>query len=65
MVLIQFYKKKNSVVMEQPEENTDQKIMKEINTFKVVFNKQKYDISFDLYATVAQLKEHLHGVIGN
>jgi len=52
------------VVMEQPENNTDQKILKEINTFKVIFNKQKYDISFDLYATVAQLKEHLHSVIG-
>ena len=51
--------------MEQPENNTDQKILKEINTFKVIFNKQKYDISFDLYATVAQLKEHLHSVIGN
>jgi len=51
-------------VMEQPENNTDQKILKEINTFKVIFNKQKYDISFDLYATVAQLKEHLHSVIG-
>ena len=52
-------------MMEQPENNTDQKILKEINTFKVIFNKQKYDISFDLYATVAQLKEHLHSVIGN
>ena len=34
------------------------------STFKVIFNKQKYDVVFDLDATVAQLKDHLHTVIG-
>lgn len=55
------------VGMEQSGNNTDvpgQQLLKEINTFKVIFNKQKYDVSFDLHSTVAQLKEHLHSVIG-
>ncbi|XP_032790982.2 ubiquitin domain-containing protein UBFD1 isoform X1 [Daphnia magna] len=32
--------------------------------FKVVFNKKKHDVSFPLDATIAQLKDHLHTIIG-
>jgi uncharacterized protein YkvS len=32
--------------------------------FKVVFNKKKYDVIFNLDSTIAQLKEHLHTIIG-
>jgi hypothetical protein len=32
--------------------------------FKVVFNKRKYDVNFNLNSTIAQLKEHLHTIIG-
>ncbi len=32
--------------------------------FRVIFNKQKFDIRFDLNSTIGQLKAHLHSVIG-
>ena len=32
--------------------------------FKVVFNKRKFDVNFNLDSTIAQLKEHLHTIIG-
>lgn len=38
--------------------------LQDVGTFKVVFNKKKYDISFDLDSTISQLKEHLHSIIG-
>ena len=37
----------------------------EAGTFKVIFNKQKFDINFNLNSTISQLKEHLQTVIGN
>jgi hypothetical protein len=32
--------------------------------FKVVFNKRKFDVNFNLDSTIAELKEHLHTIIG-
>lgn len=39
--------------------------LQDVGTFKVVFNKKKFDISFDLDSTISQLKEHLHSIIGS
>lgn len=36
----------------------------EVVEFKVVFNKRKFDVNFNLDSTIAQLKEHLHTIIG-
>lgn len=38
--------------------------LKDIANFKVIFNKKKYDICFDLDSKISQLKEHLHTIIG-
>lgn len=38
---------------------------KETVTFKVVFNKKKYDVTFALEDTVADLKTHLETLTGN
>ena len=41
-----------------------EKVPEEVVTFKVIFNKKKHDVNFDLNSTIAQFKEHLHTVIG-
>ncbi len=58
--------------MEEKQENTSLTVpsdsnvnaVKDVGIFKVVFNKKKFDVSFDLDSTIAQLKEHLHTIIG-
>ncbi|XP_066992215.1 ubiquitin domain-containing protein UBFD1 isoform X1 [Anabrus simplex] len=40
------------------------KVPTEFVDFKVIYNKTKYDISFELDNTVGQLKQHLQDVIG-
>lgn len=42
-------------ILNQQEEET---------SFKVIYNKNKYDISFPLNCTVMQLKSHLQNIIG-
>lgn len=37
---------------------------KEMVTFKVMFNKQKYDVTFDLDGTVSALKSHIQTITG-
>ena len=34
-------------------------VVKEMITFKVIYNKQKFDVTFPLDATVASLKSHI------
>jgi hypothetical protein len=39
-------------------------IPKESVDFKVIYNKNKYDVNFLLDSTVGQLKQHLQDIIG-
>ena len=50
----------NLEISTDPSVNT----VKDVGIFKVIFNKKKYDVSFPLDSTIAQLKEHLHTIIG-
>lgn len=43
------------VEVEAPKESVD---------FKVIYNKNKYDVNFLLDGTVGQLKQHLQDIIG-
>lgn len=40
------------------------KEMAEETTFRVIYNKNKYDVSFPLNLTVMELKTHLQSIIG-
>lgn len=42
-------------LLKEPEEET---------TFRVIYNKNKYDVSFPLNLTVMELKTHLQSIIG-
>ena len=57
--------KTEEVSIEEPESTSPaEKVPEEVVTFKVIFNKKKHDVNFDLNSTIAQFKEHLHTVIG-
>jgi hypothetical protein len=40
-------------------------VPKESVDFKVIYSKNKYDVSFPLDSTVGELKQHLQDIIGN
>lgn len=42
----------------------DVEVPKESVDFKVIYNKNKYDVNFLLDGTVGQLKQHLQDIIG-
>lgn len=50
---------------EEEEEEVDVPVPKESVDFKVIYNKNKYDVNFLLDSTVGQLKQHLQDIIGN
>jgi hypothetical protein len=39
-------------------------VQKDSVDFKVIYNKNKYDVNFPLDSTVSQLKQHLQDIIG-
>lgn len=45
-------------------ESIEDETTKETVTFKVMFNKQKHDVTFDLDGTVTALKDHIQRITG-
>jgi hypothetical protein len=39
-------------------------VVKDSVDFKVIYNKNKYDVNFLLDSTISQLKQHLQDIIG-
>jgi hypothetical protein len=54
-----------SDICTQTKEEEEVEVPKESVDFKVIYNKNKYDVNFLLDSTVGQLKQHLQDIIGN
>jgi hypothetical protein len=51
--------------MQTKEKEEEVEVPKERVDFKVIYSKNKYDVSFPLDSTVGELKQHLQDIIGN
>lgn len=55
----------SDICTQTKEEGDELEVPKESVDFKVIYNKNKYDVNFLLDSTVGQLKQHLQDIIGN
>ncbi|XP_021928505.1 ubiquitin domain-containing protein UBFD1-like isoform X2 [Zootermopsis nevadensis] len=54
----------SDICTQTKEEGDELEVPKESVDFKVIYNKNKYDVNFLLDSTVGQLKQHLQDIIG-